>query len=319
MSIKDKLIKYRIVIAISVISILLIAIVCRIFAYQSRDYKVKLYLDHAEIVRYIGKKSDVVIPDRLWGKRVTVIGDRAFKNNYRVKSVIISDNVEEIGQSAFYSCSNLENVTCGKNLKKICYSAFWDCSELKNVSLNEGLIVIDICAFSGAKKLKTIEIPSTVEDIEWDAFLYSGLENIVFKGDKTYVKRSALKATPWFENQEGYVICGDSVLIAYNGDEEVLNIPSGVKHLCFSVNENVKEVYIPDTVTTIYDEDDSLFTNDMVIYMPANDIEIYYGVRTKEYVKDVNIVTTAGSYAEQIAKEYGMQCTIVDEIVYPEN
>ena len=101
MSIKDKLIKYRIVIAISVISILLIAIVCRIFAYQSRDYKVKLYLDHAEIVRYTGKKSDVVIPDRLWGKRVTVIGDRAFKNNYRVKSVIISDNVEEIGQSAF--------------------------------------------------------------------------------------------------------------------------------------------------------------------------------------------------------------------------
>ena len=319
MSIKDKLIKHRIVIAISVISILLIAIVCRIFAYQSRDYKVKLYLDHAEIVRYTGRESDVVIPDRLWGKKVTVIGDRAFKNKDRVKKVIISDNVEEIDRYAFQRCSNLENVICGKNVKKVGVGAFEYCDKLKNVFLNEGLIEIQSCAFVSTEELKTIEIPSSVESIKGKAFWGSGLESIVFKGDKTYVKRSALTATPWCKNQEGYVICGDSVLIAYNGDEEVLNIPSGVKHLCFSVNENVKEVYIPDTVTTIYDEDDSLFTNDMVIYMPANDIEIYYGVRTKEYVKDVHIVTTAGSYAEQIAKEHGMKCTIVDEIVYPEN
>ena len=35
------------------------------------------------------------------GKRVTVIGDSAFEKNRRVKSVSISDNVEEIGQYAF--------------------------------------------------------------------------------------------------------------------------------------------------------------------------------------------------------------------------
>ena len=210
-------------------------------------------------------------------------------------------------------------MTCGKNLKKICYCAFWDCSELKNVSLNEGLIVIDASAFSRTEKLKTIEIPSSVESIKGKAFWRSGLESIVFKGDKTYVKRSALTATPWCKNQEGYVICGDSVLIAYNGDEEVLNIPSGLKHLCFSVNENVKEVYIPDTVTTIYDEDDSLFTDDRDIYISASVTEIRGGICKEDYFKDVHIVTTAGSYAEQIAKEYGMQCTIVDEIVYPEN
>ena len=52
----------------------------------------------------------------------------------------------------------------------ICEHAFDGCTHLSTVLWNDGLQKIEICAFRDCKSLRSIEIPSTVSEIEGDAF-----------------------------------------------------------------------------------------------------------------------------------------------------
>ena len=61
------------------------------------------------------KKTSFTIPAtiKIDGKvyKVTVIADKAFKNNKKLKSVIIGKNVKKIGKEAFYNCKKLKKIT----------------------------------------------------------------------------------------------------------------------------------------------------------------------------------------------------------------
>ena len=52
----------------------------------------------------------IVIPDRIAGKPVTKIGDKAFSDCSGLTSVAIPDSVTSIGKDAFYGCSGLTAV-----------------------------------------------------------------------------------------------------------------------------------------------------------------------------------------------------------------
>lgn len=60
-------------------------------------------------------KKVVVVPDSVIvnGIRytVTAIGNNAFKNNKKVKQIVIGKNVTKIGKKAFYGCKNLKKIT----------------------------------------------------------------------------------------------------------------------------------------------------------------------------------------------------------------
>lgn len=53
---------------------------------------------------------DVAIPSEYRGKAVTRIADGAFKDEKRITSVKIGENVEYIGNEAFYGCTALRNI-----------------------------------------------------------------------------------------------------------------------------------------------------------------------------------------------------------------
>ena len=55
---------------------------------------------------------------------VTQIGKEAFKNNTKLTSIVIGNNVTQISESAFMGCTNLESVTFGTGLTHIIQSAF---------------------------------------------------------------------------------------------------------------------------------------------------------------------------------------------------
>lgn len=125
--------------------------------------------------------------------KVTSIADNAFKNNRKLKKIVINDNITSIGKNAFYGCKNLKTVKIGKNVtsigskafykctklekitipskvKKIGTSAFYGCTKLKTVSLGKNLTSIGAKAFYNCKKLKKITIPSKVNSIGKQAF-----------------------------------------------------------------------------------------------------------------------------------------------------
>lgn len=92
--------------------------------------------------------------------KVTSISKCAFKNNRRLKKVVIGSNVTAIGTKAFSGCKNLTSVTIGKNVVEIGASAFSNCTKLTSLVIPAKVAKIGSNAFSGCKKLKKLEIKS---------------------------------------------------------------------------------------------------------------------------------------------------------------
>lgn len=57
--------------------------------------------------------------------KVTAIADNAFKNNKKIKTVVVGKNVRTIGKKAFYGCKNLKKITVQSSIiKKVGAKAF---------------------------------------------------------------------------------------------------------------------------------------------------------------------------------------------------
>jgi hypothetical protein len=82
------------------------------------------------ITEYKGTAADVVIPEKIGGRDVTVIGENAFRGTSFITSVIMPNTIREIKRSAFYSCNTLSAVTFSNNLKEVSWDVFTDCDDL---------------------------------------------------------------------------------------------------------------------------------------------------------------------------------------------
>lgn len=73
-------------------------------------------------VKYQGKKY-----------KVTSIGKEAFKNNKKLKKVVIGKNVDTIKKKAFYNCRKMTSVTFGTNIQVVESKAFYKCQKLSKI------------------------------------------------------------------------------------------------------------------------------------------------------------------------------------------
>ena len=89
------------------------------FVYIAGDYQYKLTEDGAEIVKFTGYGSDVMIPDKLEDNAVTAIGDGAFMGVAGTKTITVPDGVTKIGANAFINCANLTEITLPKSVTDI--------------------------------------------------------------------------------------------------------------------------------------------------------------------------------------------------------
>ena len=131
------------------------------------SYEVTVTGDEPETA-FLGMQNEakVIIPDTITVDgvtyEVTSISSDAFKNNKKLKNVIIGSNIEEIGKSAFSGCKSLTKITIkSKQIESIGDNAFANCTSLTSVTIPTGVEVIGKNAFSGCKKLKKVIIKST--------------------------------------------------------------------------------------------------------------------------------------------------------------
>ena len=87
-----------------------------------------------EVGYYNGSASELEIPAKINGKKVTSLGDRVFASARYLEKITIPGNVKRIGTETFTGCVNLHTVELTKGLESIGESAFSGCSALKEIA-----------------------------------------------------------------------------------------------------------------------------------------------------------------------------------------
>ncbi len=130
------------------------------------DFKYIAHTDYVEISKYTktDATSSVIVPKEIDGLPVTTIGESAFYNNQKLKSVVLPEGITDIKDEAFQNCSYLQSVT-----------------------LPESLVTIGKDAFNYCSKLTSVEIPESVTDIGSNAFSLSGLTEVVIPESITVI------------------------------------------------------------------------------------------------------------------------------------
>ena len=111
------------------------------------------------------KVTKVKIPKtvKISGKafKVTAIGSSAFKDNKKITSVEIGDNVKAIGVSAFEGCTKLSKATLGKGISEMSGNAFKNCKKLGIITIKSTkLKKVGRNALKGIKPTAKIKVPS---------------------------------------------------------------------------------------------------------------------------------------------------------------
>lgn len=101
-----------------------------VFEYKVEDGK-------AVITKYIGKETDVEIPQMIDNYTVCAIGESAFQN-CDVQSVTIPNTVRLIDWFAFAGCTSLKTITIPSSVTRVEYGAFDYCSKSMKIHCEKG-------------------------------------------------------------------------------------------------------------------------------------------------------------------------------------
>ena len=127
---------------------ILICLAISLFS-ADKDFVIENYT----LVKYTGTSKYVSLPSG-----IRKIGKEAFKDT-SVSSVSCTyTNLETIEDKAFYNCSNLSSIDLPYSLREIGSYAFYNCSWLKRIS-----------------------IPQNIYRVGYNAFAYSGVQELTFK------------------------------------------------------------------------------------------------------------------------------------------
>ena len=183
------------------------------------------------IKKYIGTDADVIIPEQIDGKDVTVVGGFWAAYDF-LSSVAFPNTVTTIKESAFWRCNKLTTVTLSQNLTTINRDAFSECTSLANIVLPASLETIKTRAFYGCTSLKHINIPAKLTTWWDEVFLDCKIETV--------------------DIAEGVTSIPD-IAFAHNNIKKIV-LPSSMKEIgiaAFAYCENLESVVLNDGLETI--------------------------------------------------------------------
>lgn len=166
---------------------------------------------------------------------VTEIEAYAFSSCDALHSITIPDSVVSLGQNCFEGCKSLSQITFGKGITTIPQYAFRNCSALSSVTFSENLQTVQTYAFYGTP-LKEIHInaPITLYALYSSSpidFYITDINDLIYSNIHNSV------------NTNNLYMNGVSA-------EEIV-IPDGVEEINNLGFKNIKNVLLPNSVTTI--------------------------------------------------------------------
>ena len=174
---------------------------------ESEMYNYVTFEDHVEIVKYIGTETDVVIPEKINSKKVTVIEKEAFMGCINLKSVKIPNTVNSIGEGAFKNCINLVKINIPSDVSMLKAETFRGCYKLIDIifqyspfSRVPSLVSIGAFVFYDCKSLVSIDFPCTVRSLEGNMFAgCNSLKSIIIPNRVTQLHSRFITDCPSLE------------------------------------------------------------------------------------------------------------------------
>ena len=144
---------------------------------ESGNYRYTVKTDGTvKITGFKGAKKYVSIPETIEGKKVTEIGQNAFRNNQDMVRLNIPKNVTAIDDEAFANCNYLTQLTLPDTLKKIGKYAFSVCNKLKGLTIPESVEEIGEGAFFSCYSLRSLVIKA--HPVNLGSYIFANCTNL---------------------------------------------------------------------------------------------------------------------------------------------
>jgi uncharacterized repeat protein (TIGR02543 family) len=195
---------------------------------------------------------------------LTVVGARAFENNFSLREVRLPSNVAVIGARAFANCTTLANfVFTSSNIRYVGASAFENCTKLRLGNFNgTQLVYVGGLAFYGVMHIGNFAMGENLSYVGDKAFAYAGITAFAAVGGVNPFY-AVIDGILYFKNQ--------NILVAYpslraGADLVVANTTVVINAHAFAGAVNLRNVLLP--FTTISVEDFAFKDANLTVFTP---------------------------------------------------
>ena len=196
------------------------------FEYQKTDDQKGI-----QISKYIGSDQTVVIPQKIDGLPVTVIGSSAFIES-DITSLMMPDSVTNIYTYAIAGCEKLTEVRLSENLQAVGECSFSGCTSLTQVDLSMPTLThIYNEAFEGCTSLQQVIFGDNIEFIGAEAFQ----ECTSFAGNTSVTEIVFEEGLKAIGDREHYGCFSDGLV-------ESVTIPASVSYIADNAFVNFPEM-----------------------------------------------------------------------------
>ena len=152
----------------------------------ANEYKYEIVDDGIKIISHNNcQESSIIIPEKLEGKLVKILGRDAFYQHKSTVTIILPESLMTIEGSPFYRCYSLNEIIIPSGVKEISSNPFFRCSSLTEIRVASGnthYIAMDgvmfnidkteLIAYPEGKLSENYIIPESVKKLNIDSFGY---------------------------------------------------------------------------------------------------------------------------------------------------
>ena len=239
---------------------------------------------------------------------VIKIGQAAFQNCKRLRSVRIPNSVVSVGQNAFLGCSGMTSITIPNSVTSIGEAAFRWCSGLTAITIPNSVTSIGEYVFYNCSGLTSVTIPNSVTFIGLCAFAYcSGLTSVTIPNSVTFIDNHAFQ---FCSGLTSITIGSGTITI---GDQVFACCPELTDVYCYA--ESVPYTYADSYSNAFKDSPIEYAT----LHVPAGSVSAYKAARPWKNFKKIVALPSEDDYCPFVEEgkvwKVGHVQTILDNSV----
>lgn len=202
------------------------------------------------------------------------IGEKAFLNS-KIEEINFPASLKTIGKYAFYMCTKLTRLDLSQTQIVVIEDSTFGLTGIKELKLPATLTDIKVQAFINTAALELLTIPSSVKNIETEAFRECGITTLNLPNSITLVGTRAFYYSPNLVEVKTY------------GPTSTDNLSAVIKEACFTGCDALTVFNIPQSIRTL--EQGIIGNNQNVVHVtiPFQVTKMHFSVFGNTAIKEV--------------------------------